>query len=88
MIETGIPEGVNETLTPTLYKMFNNSYTFNNHYTPLYSCATGESEYVSYTSLFPYANTCTPNAIYEDLHYEALPFLFKDKGYEILYLTL
>ena len=69
-------------LTPTLYQMYNEGLTFYNHYTPLYSCATGESEFVSYTSLFPYANTCTPNAVYEDHYYEALPYLFKNEGYE------
>ena len=68
-------------LTPTLYKMYKDGDTFYNHYSPLYSCATGESEFVSYTSLFPYLNLCTPNYVYEHKFYEALPFLFKNKGY-------
>lgn len=68
-------------LTPTLYRMYEEGMTFYNHYTPLYSCATGESEYVSYTSIFPYVDLCTPNAISGQQMYQALPYLFKDKGY-------
>lgn len=73
---------IDKDLTPTLYKMYKNGYTFYNHYTPLYSCATGESELVSYLSIFPYTNTCTPNYIAGDEYFEALPYLFKDKGYK------
>lgn len=69
-------------LTPTLYDMYTNGNTFYNHYSPLYSCATGESEFVSYVSLFPYMNSCTPNYVYDYKFYEALPYLFKEKGYE------
>ena len=72
---------IDKDLTPTLYKMYSEGNTFYNHYTPLYSCATGESEFVGYTSIFPYVNVCTPNYIAGDLFYEALPFLFKNKGY-------
>ena len=72
---------IDEQLTPTLYKMYKDGNTFYNHYTPLYSCATGESEFVSYTSLFPYMNVCTPNYVAGDQFYEALPYLFKNKGY-------
>ena len=77
---------IDEKLTPTLYKMYNDGYTFYNHYTPLYSCATGESEFVSYTSLFPYVDYCTPNVISDTYLYQALPFLFKDKGYNTISL--
>ena len=73
---------IDKDLTPTLYKMFKDGYTYYNHYTPLYSCATGESEFVSYVSLFPYVNVCTPNYLAEDVFNEALPFLFKNKGYD------
>lgn len=73
---------IDKDLTPTLYKMYQEGYTFFNHYTPLYSCATGESEFVSYTSIFPYINVCTPNDTAGDKFYHALPYLFKNKGYE------
>ena len=77
---------IDETLTPTLYKMYKQGNTFYNHYSPLYSCATGESEFVSYTSLFPYLNMCTPNYCHNNSYPEALPNLFKNKGYETIAL--
>lgn len=81
LVESGDYLMIDKDLTPTLYKMYDNSSSFYNHYTPLYSCATGESEFVSYTSIFPYINTCTPNYVQNDYYYEALPWLFKKEGY-------
>ena len=81
MVEAGDYLMIDKHLTPTLYKMYNQGFTFANHYTPLYSCATGESELVSYLSLFPYVNVCTPNYIAGISYYEALPYLFKNAGY-------
>ncbi|MBR5754203.1 MAG: hypothetical protein IKX97_00030, partial [Erysipelotrichaceae bacterium] len=69
---------IDKDLTPTLYMMYEEGNTFYNHYTPLYSCATGESEFVSYTSIFPYSNYCTPNYVCNNRFYEALPYLFRD----------
>ena len=82
MVEAMDYLSIDPELTPTLYQMYSEGLTFYNHYTPLYSCATGESEFVSYTSLFPYANTCTPNAVTQYHYYEALPYLFRNAGYE------
>ncbi len=81
MVEAMDYLAIDKDLTPTLYKMYTQGYSYYNHYTPLYSCATGESEFVSYASLFPYVNVCTPNYIAGDQFYEALPYLFKNKGY-------
>ena len=81
MVEAMDYLAIDKDLTPTLYKMYTQGYSFYNHYTPLYSCATGESELVSYISVFPYVNVCTPNDIAGDLYYEALPYMFKNKGY-------
>ncbi|MBQ6478287.1 MAG: sulfatase-like hydrolase/transferase [Erysipelotrichaceae bacterium] len=82
MVEAGDYMMIDKELTPTLYKMYNEGLTFYNHYTPVYSCATGESEFVSYTSIFPYVNVCTPNYVAGIEFYEALPYLFKNKGYK------
>ena len=81
MVEAMDYLAIDKDLTPTLYKMYTEGYSFYNHYTPLYSCATGESEFVSYTSIFPYSNYCTPNYVCNNRFYEALPYLFKNKGY-------
>ncbi len=82
MVEAMDYLAIDKDLTPTLYRMYSEGLTFYNHYTPLYSCATGESEFVSYVSLFPYVNVCTPNDVTNDSFYEALPYLFKNEGYE------
>lgn len=39
--------------TPTLYKMLNNSFVFNNFYQPLYPVSTSDGEYMALTSLLP-----------------------------------
>lgn len=75
---------IDKDLTPTLYKMYKEGSSFYNHYTPLYSCATGESEFVSYASLFPYTDVCTPNYVQDSQFYESLGFLFKEAGYKTL----
>ena len=84
LVESGDYLMIDKDLTPTLYSMYTNGLTFYNHYTPLYSCGTGESEFVSYTSIFPYTNCCTPNYLNDVYFYESLPFLFKNKGYTTL----
>lgn len=47
------PIAVNETLTPTLYKLVNQGFTFTNFYSPIYYVSTSDGEYVSLTSLLP-----------------------------------
>lgn len=40
-------------ITPTLYKMVNNSFVFNNYYQPLYPISTFDGEYMNLVSLIP-----------------------------------
>lgn len=47
------PIAVNKDLTPTLYKLVNNSFVFNNFYTPIYYVSTSDGEYVTLNSLLP-----------------------------------
>lgn len=44
---------IDEELTPTLYKMANNSFVFNNYYQPLYPISTLDGEYMLISSLIP-----------------------------------
>lgn len=44
---------IDEQITPTLYKMANNSFVFNNYYQPLYPVSTTDGEYMNLTSLIP-----------------------------------
>lgn len=73
---------VDENLTPTLYKLWNEGYHFTNHYTPIYSCATGDSEFVAMTGLYPYRNVCTPYEVLNTNLETSLAGLFREKGYK------
>lgn len=42
-----------EDLTPTLYKMVNSGFVFNNYYVPVWSTSTIDGEYVNMTALIP-----------------------------------
>lgn len=44
---------VREDVTPTLYRMVREGYTFNNFYTPLWGVSTSDGEYVACTGLIP-----------------------------------
>jgi len=47
------PIAVDSVLTPTLYKLVNTGFKFNNFYTPVYYVSTSDGEYVSLTGLLP-----------------------------------
>lgn len=74
---------IDENLTPTLYKLWNDSYHFTKHYTPMYSCATGDSEFVSMTGLYPLRSVCTPYEVLNNNLTSSLAGLFKEKGYSV-----
>lgn len=61
MVEAFDYLAINKDITPTLYKMQQEGWFFNNYYTPKYSCTTGESEWIAEVSLIPAATVCTPN---------------------------
>lgn len=44
---------IDEQLTPTLYKIANNSFIFKNYYQPLYPVSTSDGEYMNLNSLIP-----------------------------------
>lgn len=47
------PYAVNKELTPTLYKLNNEGFIFNNFYTALWQTSTSDGEYVAMTGLIP-----------------------------------
>ena len=47
------PIALDPELTPTLYKMANHSYVFNNYYQPLFPVSTTDGEYMNLTGLIP-----------------------------------
>lgn len=49
------PYAIDENLTPTLYKMYEEGFKFKNFYTPLWGVSTSDGEYVACTGLIPKA---------------------------------
>lgn len=81
MIEAFDIMAINEELTPTLYKLKTEGWYFDNYYAPVYSCATGESEYISETSIIPSSTVCTPNSYYNNNYYNSIFNLFNRSDY-------
>lgn len=73
-----------EDLMPTLYKLTNEGYYFDNFYAPLYASNTCDSEFISLTGMIPsidYGTTST--TFYSNSYPYSLPNLFKKNGYEV-----
>lgn len=47
------PYGVREDLAPTLYRMINSGFVFENYYVPLWQTSTSDGEYINCTGLIP-----------------------------------
>lgn len=47
------PYAIHKEVTPTLYKLANEGFVFNNFYTPLWQTSTSDGEYVALTGLIP-----------------------------------
>ncbi len=47
------PYAVREDLTPTLYKLINSGFVFENYYVPLWQTSTSDGEYINCTGLIP-----------------------------------
>ena len=73
---------VDEELTPTLYKMINSSFVFNNYYQPLFPISTYDGEYMNLTSLIPKEGSWS----LRNLSNNSIPFvygnMFKNNGYK------
>ena len=44
---------IREDITPSLYKLYNEGFQFNNFYTPIFPVSTADGEYITDTSLIP-----------------------------------
>jgi lipoteichoic acid synthase len=81
MVEAFDYIAIDHLLTPTLYKMKEEGWFFDNHYAVKGSCATGESEFMGLLSLIPSVSVCTPFEYSENDYLESAFNLFKQKGY-------
>lgn len=81
MVEAFDYMAIDPQLTPTLYRMKEEGWDFTSHYTPIYSCATGESELASEVSLIPQSDVCTPNTYTDNDWNDSIFSLFDNAGY-------
>ena len=81
MIEAFDYMALDPELTPTMWMMKEEGFDFTHHYTPKYSCTTGESEFISLYSLIPESDVCTPNQYRNNDFSEGIFNLFRNQGY-------
>lgn len=79
------PIGVNEELTPTLYKLTHSGFIFNNFYAPLF-VSTIDGEFLQQTSLLP--NTAGSNWSMKQSIGKDLPYTFGNLFKELNYKTI
>lgn len=70
---------IREDLTPTLYKMVNSSFVFNNYYVPLWQTSTSDGEYVNCTGLIPDGQFSMRKSASNNMAY-TLPRFFATEG--------
>lgn len=81
MVEAFDYMAIDQQLTPTLYKIANEGWLFDQFYSPQYSCATGQSEFSGLLGLIPEPAKCTVNNFSGNDYYGALFNLFNQADY-------
>ena len=80
--EAFYPIAVDPVYTPTLYKLVNNGFVFNNYYQPIYNCSTSDGEFVNNLSLLPGVSTCSMDKTHDTYLPYTIGNMFKDYGYK------
>lgn len=80
--EAFYPIAINKDLTPTLYKLSNESFVFNNFYQPIYGCSTSDGEFTSLFSILPGASTCTMKQTSDKYYPYSYAKVFENDGYK------
>lgn len=81
MVEAMDYLAIKEGITPTLAKLKDEGWFFDNYYAPKFSCTTGESEYIALTSIIPAIQVCTPNSYTNNDYSTSIFNLFNKKNY-------
>lgn len=82
LAESFCPQVINEELTPTLSKLKNEGFYFENFYAPIYQSATCDSEFIALTSMIPSIDYGTTSKAFANNSYPyALANLFSMDGY-------
>ena len=66
---------------PNIAKLYNEGWAWDNAFSPRNTCATGNNEMSTLTSLYSINNSCTANLYRDNTYYNALFNLFNYKGY-------
>ncbi|MGN1379262.1 MAG: LTA synthase family protein [Bacilli bacterium] len=72
---------INSKYYPNFDYLLNHSYYFENNYSPRNSCATGNNEFSTLTSLYSIYNNCTANIYQDNTYFESMFNLFNNSGY-------
>ena len=80
--EAFYPIAIDENLTPTLYKLSNEGFVFNNFYQPIYGCSTSDGEFTSLYSILPGASTCTMKQTSDKYYPYSYANIMKKEGYK------
>ena len=70
-----------EQLTPTLCKLMNEGWNFSNHYTPRYTCTTGDTGFITEVDLIPDITICTENDFKDNAWPNGIFQQFANAGY-------
>ncbi len=73
------PYAVREDLTPTLYRLANSGFVFENYYVPLWQTSTSDGEYINCTGLIPDGQFSMRKSASNDMAY-SLPKFFEAEG--------
>jgi phosphoglycerol transferase MdoB-like AlkP superfamily enzyme len=75
------PIAVDPNLTPTLYKLVNTGFKFNNFYSPVYFVSTSDGEYINLTGLLPKESVWSLSRSSNNYLPYAYGKVFKNLGY-------
>ena len=64
-----------------MYKLTQDGFFFDHFFSPQYSCATGESEFIGLTALIPRTGICSPNTYTDNTYKTSIFNLFNNAGY-------
>jgi len=70
---------IREDLTPTLYRLVNSGFVFENYYVPLWQTSTSDGEYINCTGLIPDGQFSMRKSGANDMAY-TLPRFFEEEG--------
>lgn len=73
---------IDKKLTPTLYKLSNKGFQFNNFYNPLYPVSTADGQYMLDTSLVPAEGTWSILDVHDKYYPYTYGNVFKSLGYK------